>query len=395
MWFGEPGLLPVGRRTRAPHERLGRRRPDHGRAPAGHALRGGRRPLPGDGAGSCGARRDRVPGGHRASTSSTWRPRRSGASTCRFPGALAGAEAAAHRRVQGRERVADLADRQARRRVRAGRRVDVARARRAPRATSPAPAASRSAIRPGAPTAGGSRTSPTPRASTSSTSPRADGKGETKQLTSGQPGLLLQADVGAGLQAHRVHRQGRRAVRPRPRVRRRPSASTTTRRSSRTAWSGRAGRATAGGWRTHVPGTGAQPLDPPVEPGDRRSRCRSRATCSHDHAPAFDRDGKRLFFASGRSWSPQYADQDDTFIYGATETLLVVPLTADEPSPFAAKSDEEAVDGDEAQVQTTRTNRSRRWANPLRPRPTTACRVPGREQPATRTSWGRAACASP
>ncbi len=62
----------------------------------------------------------------------------------------------------------------------------------------------------------------------------------------------------------------------------------------------------------------------------------------YDHAPAFGREGKLLFFASSRSWSPRYADHDGTFIYGATEMLLAVPLTEDEPSPFAPRSDEES-----------------------------------------------------
>ncbi len=60
-----------------------------------------------------------------------------------------------------------------------------------------------------------------------------------------------------------------------------------------------------------------------------------------DSVPAFDRKGDYLYFASSRSFRPAYGDLDTSFVYGNTEVLLVVPLRADMPSPFAPKSDEE------------------------------------------------------
>ncbi len=58
--------------------------------------------------------------------------------------------------------------------------------------------------------------------------------------------------------------------------------------------------------------------------------------------PTFDRKGDYLYFTSNRSIeSPTYADIDSTFAYTGTELLYVIPLRADQKSPFAPKSDEE------------------------------------------------------
>ncbi|MHC5010487.1 MAG: S41 family peptidase, partial [Planctomycetota bacterium] len=63
-----------------------------------------------------------------------------------------------------------------------------------------------------------------------------------------------------------------------------------------------------------------------------------------DVAPTFDRKGDYLFFRSARSFRPQYSDVDSTFIYRGSEVLVVVPLRADQASPFLPESDEEAFD---------------------------------------------------
>lgn len=62
----------------------------------------------------------------------------------------------------------------------------------------------------------------------------------------------------------------------------------------------------------------------------------------NDSSPAFDREGKYLYFASNRDWtSPSYEDLGTTFVYADTARLLVAPLRADVPSPWLAKNDEE------------------------------------------------------
>ncbi|MGQ0553078.1 MAG: S41 family peptidase [Planctomycetota bacterium] len=77
---------------------------------------------------------------------------------------------------------------------------------------------------------------------------------------------------------------------------------------------------------------------------DAEARTSQRLTAGvfADNWPTFDREGKYLFLASTREWSePRYGDLDTTFVYAATDRLLVVPLRADVPSPFLPKSDEE------------------------------------------------------
>lgn len=62
----------------------------------------------------------------------------------------------------------------------------------------------------------------------------------------------------------------------------------------------------------------------------------------NDSWPTFDREGKYLFFATNRVFSgPIYSEVDNTWIYGDTDLLAVVPLRADIASPWAPKSDEE------------------------------------------------------
>ncbi len=68
------------------------------------------------------------------------------------------------------------------------------------------------------------------------------------------------------------------------------------------------------------------------------------------HSPTFDRKGKYLFFATSRHFSPLYGELGADFLYANTEVLAVVPLKADQPSPFAPKSDEEEFAKDEAKA---------------------------------------------
>lgn len=57
--------------------------------------------------------------------------------------------------------------------------------------------------------------------------------------------------------------------------------------------------------------------------------------------PAFDREGKYLYFTSDRKFSPTYASIDGTFIYKDSGIILCTPLRNDIESPLAPKNDAE------------------------------------------------------
>ncbi len=58
--------------------------------------------------------------------------------------------------------------------------------------------------------------------------------------------------------------------------------------------------------------------------------------------PTFDRKGDYLFYATNARFAdPIYEDIGSTFVYTRTDVLVVVPLRADMPSPWAPQSDEE------------------------------------------------------
>jgi tricorn protease len=68
----------------------------------------------------------------------------------------------------------------------------------------------------------------------------------------------------------------------------------------------------------------------------------------NDTWPAFDREGKYLYFASARDFSsPIYEDIGTTWVYAATDRLYAVPLNAGVKSPLAPESDDESWAGDE------------------------------------------------
>jgi tricorn protease len=60
-----------------------------------------------------------------------------------------------------------------------------------------------------------------------------------------------------------------------------------------------------------------------------------------DEEPVFDRDGKYLFYRSGREFSPVYSDLDNTWIYPNSYQLVAVPLRKDVASPMAPRNDDE------------------------------------------------------
>lgn len=67
----------------------------------------------------------------------------------------------------------------------------------------------------------------------------------------------------------------------------------------------------------------------------------------NDRSPAFDPDGKYLYLLTSRTFSPEYSDFDNSWIYTNSTTLAAVPLREDIASPLAPKNDEVSVDDDE------------------------------------------------
>ncbi len=61
----------------------------------------------------------------------------------------------------------------------------------------------------------------------------------------------------------------------------------------------------------------------------------------NDAQPAFDPEGKYLFYFSNRTLRPIYSDLDNTWIYPNTTNLIAVSLREDVPSPLAPRNDEE------------------------------------------------------
>jgi tricorn protease-like protein/C-terminal processing protease CtpA/Prc len=85
-----------------------------------------------------------------------------------------------------------------------------------------------------------------------------------------------------------------------------------------------------------------------------KSGQKSRATTSMFNigGVAFDRKGDFLYIHSNRNFSsPIYADQDQSFVYAGTDTLLMIPLRQDVKHPFAIKSDEEDLKKDEPKAK--------------------------------------------
>ena len=65
-----------------------------------------------------------------------------------------------------------------------------------------------------------------------------------------------------------------------------------------------------------------------------------------DSSPAFDRNGKYLYYLTQRTFRPVYSSVDNTFIYPNATNIAVVPLTKEIASPFIPKSDTVEVKSD-------------------------------------------------
>lgn len=63
----------------------------------------------------------------------------------------------------------------------------------------------------------------------------------------------------------------------------------------------------------------------------------------NDRDPAFDPDGKYLYFLSSRTLNPNYSDLQNTWIYANTTNVVAVPLRKEVDSPLAPRNDEVAV----------------------------------------------------
>lgn len=70
-----------------------------------------------------------------------------------------------------------------------------------------------------------------------------------------------------------------------------------------------------------------------------------------DNTPSFDPDGKYLYFATNRTFTPIYSDYDNTWIYPNSTTIAAVPLSDETPSPLAPKDDSVAVKKEEAKKE--------------------------------------------
>src|SRR5512146_2247002 len=66
----------------------------------------------------------------------------------------------------------------------------------------------------------------------------------------------------------------------------------------------------------------------------------------NDAQPAFDPDGKYLYYTSDLTFQPIYSDVDNTWIYPNSTRIMAVALRSDVPSPLAARDDEEGAAAD-------------------------------------------------
>jgi tricorn protease len=65
------------------------------------------------------------------------------------------------------------------------------------------------------------------------------------------------------------------------------------------------------------------------------------------NSPVFSRDGKYLYFASGRDFNPIYSETEWNSAYQNMERIYLAILAADTPNPFSPKNDEVEIKKDE------------------------------------------------
>ena len=76
---------------------------------------------------------------------------------------------------------------------------------------------------------------------------------------------------------------------------------------------------------------------------DNKARHQVTSAFYSDFSPAFDPDGKYLYFLTNRNFSPVYSSMDNTFIYPNSTHVAVASLRKDVPSPMAPENDEVAI----------------------------------------------------
>lgn len=78
---------------------------------------------------------------------------------------------------------------------------------------------------------------------------------------------------------------------------------------------------------------------------DTRDKKLTRATSGFyaDYDPAFDPEGKYLFFITNRQFAPSYSEFDNSFIYNKSNRLAAFTLRNDVPSPVFAENDTVAI----------------------------------------------------
>ncbi|UCF19292.1 MAG: PD40 domain-containing protein [Gemmatimonadota bacterium] len=84
---------------------------------------------------------------------------------------------------------------------------------------------------------------------------------------------------------------------------------------------------------------------------DTRSGQRHQVTSGYysDFMPAFDPDGKYLYFYTNRTFRPAYSDVDNTWVYPNATNIAAVALRSDVPSPLAPRNDEEGAEEEESE----------------------------------------------
>lgn len=72
-------------------------------------------------------------------------------------------------------------------------------------------------------------------------------------------------------------------------------------------------------------------------------------------SPAFDRKGEFLYFVSAMNFAPEYSTIDSTFIYPDSHRILAVPLNSEVENPMLMELDEETWEEDEDETESDAT----------------------------------------
>ena len=75
---------------------------------------------------------------------------------------------------------------------------------------------------------------------------------------------------------------------------------------------------------------------------DTQSKKKHQVTTGYysDYDPAFDVEGKYLYFLTSRTFHPLYSSFENTWIYTNSSTIAAVPLTKEIASPLSTRNDE-------------------------------------------------------